>query len=1197
MLIYTGVNSLFKHEYTKEIQNLLEKDEDENKSSEFHSHFSYILDKKLNSSGIADIFEIINCSITFIIIVFYIISTYTYPALSSVYTEINKTIEKIEIYLLAILILHFILKFYVSQQRLLFILELTTIVDISSIIMIILSNTKAISYRAKYFCRLFRMVRIIYLFKLEFILQKRTNETLRYIFKLVIVFISLVFLSASFILEIENYYFRLDYGDYAIDSSEVELNGKGTTSLIRFHDVVYFELVTLTTIGYGDITPKFWISRYIIILTVICLLVIVLPLYSKLKVIFALNTKYSRMTYQKSGRKARHVLVLGECGIESYEAFLEELYNADHGETNYDTIIMQNSENKEMMKLIKSLSFGHKIFYLLGNSLLQKDLVRCRADKSICAVILANRLAKNPRIEDFSNIMKAFSIRKFKRFFSKENEARICIQLLRPETKEIYYSSLISDNEVNSVNTQIICVEEIKLQLLGKSCLCPGITTIIASLITSKKPSIDENAQISNEYSWLKEYLNGIQQEIYFVSLKAELMHNLKFIDIVRLVYKVSGLVVIGIDVIIDDLKPFVCLNPSNYLISPFDTLVYILADSQPDSDELNELIRNYLEMNSKGIVEKNKEMVKLLRLKSFYWNKIANIPDYFHNTEKQASLGIKFSTENYIDSQNKHTSYNTQELKKESLRKKSTLSKNYDQKLNNNFNNNDKNSNPFRQKLDQYGVIRKNFFHTILPRTQHKAETFSPDILDNHIIVCGIGLNLKNLLMPLRASSMKNQQYPIVIIDKAEHIPSEIWKEIQYFPDIYYIQGNPIKSKDLHKAGINKAKAVIILSKSTSDLEQSDMVDADTIFIYKAIKNETKSAMIIAELVSVSALSFLNSNADENLIKKQGYWLSPSFAVGEIFIGSMLDTLICQAFYNPFITDILKQLIMGSAASNFTNSFQIKLMEKKITQSTLYLLSIDEELTRLGFRDIKKNMKYKEIFNFFVKNNMVPIGLHRNNKDIVLDINKKNKPYVYLCPKRDDIIEIERDKIYVLASEKCFTKQRTQQNDKSNAYIQISKTSKLIDKSNDLILNLAQDIKKLVENGAQKMRQNFSVKKVINEVRESMRSELSNIYDELVNDNKENKIGEIKEDESEESESKSQSESESKSENKEETKSKIKSGKKSSSLDSDSSEGANSSPSKSYMEALKRTRNYMNSHRQQKDGDNKKNTNDEKSD
>jgi len=1196
MFIYSGVNYLFNHEYSKELQNILEKEEEENKTSEIHSHFSYILDKKLDSSGIGDILEIINCSLTFIIIIFYVISTYTYPPISSVHNKINSTIERIELYLLAFIILHFILKFYCSQQRLLFLLELTTLVDISSIIMIILSNTNIISYNIKYFFRLFRMIRIIYLFKIEFLLQKRSNETMRYLFKLIIVFISLVFLSAASILEIENYIFRLEFGDYAVDSSIKEL--KGTTSLMRFHDVVYFELVTLTTIGYGDITPKFWISRYIIIITVITLLVIVLPLYSKLKVIFSLNSKYSRMRYQKNRRKIKHVLVLGECGIESYEAFLEELYNADHGQINYDTIIMQSNQDKEIMKLIKSLSYGQKIFYLVGNSLLQKDLERCRADASICAVILANRLAKNPRLEDFSNIMKAFSIKKFKNMFAKEKNPRICIQLLRPETKEIYYSSLINESELNSVNTQIICVEEIKLQLLGKSCLCPGITTIIASLITSKKPNINENVPLSKEYDWLKEYLYGIQQEIYFVKLKAELMHNLKFIDIVRLIYKVSGFVVIGIDVIIDDLKPFVCLNPSNYLISPFDTLVYILADRQPDSEELNNLIRNYLENNSKGIVEKNKEMVKLLRLKSFYWNKIANIPDYFHNPSMQASIGIKFSNDNNID--NKYTNANininnnNKEINKESLRKKSSqkiLTQNLiksDLHLNNIINNEQNNNytnntNIYRQKLEQYGVIRKNFFHTLLPRTQHKAESFSPDILDNHIIVCGIGLNLKNLLMPLRASSMKNQQYPIVIIDKAEHIPSEIWKEIQYYPDIYYMQGNPVKSKDLHKAGIKKAKAVIILSKSSSDLEQSDMVDADTIFIYKAIKNETKSTMIIAELVSVSALSFLNSNSDENLIK-QGYWLSPSFAVGEIFIGSMLDTLICQAFYNPFITEILKQLIMGSAGSNYSNNFQMKLMEKKITQSTLYLLSINEELTRLGYRDLKKNMKYKEIFDFFVKNNMVPIGLHRNNKKKLLNNNKKNKAYVYLCPKRDDLVEIEKDKIYILAGENCFSKHKIPDNNqKTISYFQITKTSKLIDKSNELVLNLAQGLKKLVENGSQKFRHNFSIKKVINEVRDSMRNELSNIYDDLIIENDENTnknkniedIKEMKEAENEDSESKSNS------------------GNMSSC--SKNSEGINSSPSKSYMEALKRTQNYMKTHRQQKQ--NKKSSEDEKSD
>ena len=106
------------------------------------------------------------------------------------------------------------------------------------------------------------------------------------------------------------------------------------------------------------------------------------------------------------------------------------------------------------------------------------------------------------------------------------------------------YSSLISEDEINSGSAQIICVEEIKLQLLSKSCLCPGIITIIASLITSKKPTFEENYDLSSveRYNWIREYLNGIQQEIYFIKLKAELMHNMKFIDIVKLVYKVSGL-------------------------------------------------------------------------------------------------------------------------------------------------------------------------------------------------------------------------------------------------------------------------------------------------------------------------------------------------------------------------------------------------------------------------------------------------------------------------------------------------------------------------------------------------------------------------------------------------------------------------------------------------------------------------------
>ena len=94
---------------------------------------------------------------------------------------------------------------------------------------------------------------------------------------------------------------------------------------MRFHDAIYFGLVTLTTEGYGDVTPKVWISRYIIIFTVLAFLFIIKPIHTKLGVLLEI-TKYSKMTYRKNSSKSKHILILGECGIESYLAFLEELY-------------------------------------------------------------------------------------------------------------------------------------------------------------------------------------------------------------------------------------------------------------------------------------------------------------------------------------------------------------------------------------------------------------------------------------------------------------------------------------------------------------------------------------------------------------------------------------------------------------------------------------------------------------------------------------------------------------------------------------------------------------------------------------------------------------------------------------------------------------------------------------------------------
>ena len=132
-------------------------------------------------------------------------------------------------------------------------------------------------------------------------------------------------------------------------------------------------------------------------------------------------------------------------------------------------------------------------------------------------------------------------------------------------------------------------MEELKLQILGKSCHCRGINTIIAALTTSEKPSMNVLKEMSIYSDWMKEYLKGLENEIYRIKIKCEYLYNLTFIDLVKIIYDLTNFIVIGTDVIYRDIKPFVCINPYNYQFSPFDHLVYLLASKQPNENEINQ--------------------------------------------------------------------------------------------------------------------------------------------------------------------------------------------------------------------------------------------------------------------------------------------------------------------------------------------------------------------------------------------------------------------------------------------------------------------------------------------------------------------------------------------------------------------------------------------------------------------------------
>lgn len=125
-------------------------------------------------------------------------------------------------------------------------------------------------------------------------------------------------------------------------------------------------------------------------------------------------------------------------------------------------------------------------------------------------------------------MMKYFALKNFLRKHAVANSIpRVCIQLLRPESKRLFNS--IHDPPYMD---QVICVDELKMLVLAKNSICPGIITIISTLITSEKPSVPnkgDNDPALDDNRWLRDYFSGLQNEIYRIPLVPKTFAGLSF--------------------------------------------------------------------------------------------------------------------------------------------------------------------------------------------------------------------------------------------------------------------------------------------------------------------------------------------------------------------------------------------------------------------------------------------------------------------------------------------------------------------------------------------------------------------------------------------------------------------------------------------------------------------------------------------
>lgn len=165
---------------------------------------------------------------------------------------------------------------------------------------------------------------------------------------------------------------------------------------INFWDAFYFVIVTISTVGYGDITPETALGRLVAILTIIGALVI-LPIQIGRITFLASRRPYGGSFDSKKILESRFLVITGSFTFQELQEYLAEFYNPTHCEdleiyplrVNILAPFSPSFELKQLLSLYNGL-----VEFIEGSPIRQSDLARVCAERASAIFLLAKNDAK-----------------------------------------------------------------------------------------------------------------------------------------------------------------------------------------------------------------------------------------------------------------------------------------------------------------------------------------------------------------------------------------------------------------------------------------------------------------------------------------------------------------------------------------------------------------------------------------------------------------------------------------------------------------------------------------------------------------------------------------------------------------------------------------------------------------------------------
>ncbi|KAL5018366.1 hypothetical protein ScPMuIL_004088 [Solemya velum] len=864
--------------------------------------------------------------------------------------------------------IYFFIRFVAANDKLWFWLELFSFVDYFTIPPSFVAIYLDRNWLGLRFLRALRLMSIPDILTYLNILQTSTMIRLAQVLAL---FISMWLAAAGFLHLVEN------SGDPFFNFSNPHE--------MTYWECLYYLLVTMSTVGYGDIYAETVLGRMFIVVFILISIGMFASFIPEIAEIYGRRQKYGG-TYKKE-RGKKHIVVCGHITIDSVSNFLKDFLHKDREDVDVEIVFIHKTlPDLELEGLFKR--HFTQVEFFQGTVMDANDLERVTIHEADACLVLANKYCQDPDQEDAANIMRVISIKNY------HADIKVIVQLMQYHNKA-YLLNIPSWDWKRGDDA--VCIAELKLGFIAQSCLAPGFSTLMANLFTmrSYKPSQDMP-------QWQKDYMRGTAMEMYTEYLSSS-FNGMTFPDAAKLCFSKLKLLLLAIEVRQEDgRESTLAINPGPRIKIENATQGFFIAESA------EEVKRAFYYCKACHANVKDVRGIKKCRCR----------PRKPTSPSKSEGQPVERGSNWFSGMGDAGHSAASEEPRK------------FDS------------TGMFHwcptRLLDEALMDRDKASMTVL--CNHVVVCLFAD--SNSPLI-----GLRNLVMPLRASNFHyNELKHVVIVGNLDYLRRE-WKTLQNFPKIAVLPGTPLNRANLRAVNINLCDMCVILSAKDKNLDDPHLVDKEAILCSLNIKAMTfddsigliqASAMagpdflppgfspigspakrsrrgsvcganvpLITELANDSNVQFLDQD-DEDDPDTELYMTQP-FACGTAFAVSVLDSLMSTSYFNDNALTLIRTLITGGATPELeqilaegagmrggycTPSVLANRDRCRVAQVSLY----EGSLARYG-----ENGKYGDLFIYALEQQgILPIGIYRFRDTNETLKSPSSKRYVITNPPED---------------------------------------------------------------------------------------------------------------------------------------------------------------------------------------------------